>query len=286
MYKEQKNARNAAKNALCRNVHQPNQGDCPLAVDFTWSQSPETLFNIWTEFECDFIIAAERTRMLADTLGVPVLPIIFAELACRHGRLPSELMVALGRREPSCDQSADRRALTSELTKLTPPNPAAAMRNRVEVALYFEQRGHSEIARRLTSGSEACSDTTTVSALVWQALNITPAQKVVEPDEERLAKAAECRLRKEVKDNDEASKLKKQADHLRSENQRLARYQAQRHEEIFPELKGADSVSKLKAEVAQLKSENERLALYKAHQHEGTSPARFTRPPTYNPRSR
>lgn len=129
----------------------------------------EEFYHHWQEKEDGLLTAAKEVRKLARTLGVPVIPIQYADLVCQHGQLPKAVHAALGYQDCNAGVS-DRRILE----KMTAANPATAIQNRADVAAYFEKKNKPEIARRLMSLSETekCSDESTVSPLVWQELGV------------------------------------------------------------------------------------------------------------------
>ena len=78
------------------------------------------------------------------------------------------------RSHPDCDSgrswgSADQVGV--QQTKLTPANPARAMKNLREIAAYFDANGRDADARRLLTPSEACANVTTIGRMIWDALN-------------------------------------------------------------------------------------------------------------------
>ena len=163
---------NLARNQTlrCANVHHPTAATCPLGLNFSWWQDPEVLYAKWREHEKALLELAELTAKLATKLGVPTIATIeYAQLACSRGALSRELRRALGERSPASDRASNA---TSE--KLSPTNPARAIRNLPEVAALFERRNKTAVARRLLSANESCAgdDLSTIDRRVWRTLSL------------------------------------------------------------------------------------------------------------------
>ena len=185
----------------CADANHPTREGCPLAMDFKWRQDPKSLLCRAKEHEARLLETARIASRLARAVGGRA-PIImrYADLVCSRGALPWELRAALGevleapsgnvaagrrlseahlkrscpRSHPDCDSgrswgSADQVGV--QQTKLTPANPARAMKNLREIAAYFDANGRDADARRLLTPSEACANVTTIGRTIWDALN-------------------------------------------------------------------------------------------------------------------
>ena len=161
---------NLARNESCANVHHPTAATCPLGLNFSWWQDPDVLYAKWHEHERALLELAELTAKLATKLGVPTIATVeYAQLACAHGALPPGLRRALGERSHTSERDAS--TVTSE--KLSPSNPARAIRNLPEVVAQFERRNQTAVARRLLAANESCAgDLSTIDRRVWSTLSL------------------------------------------------------------------------------------------------------------------
>jgi hypothetical protein len=135
----------------------PNKAVCGELINFTIKVPPAEFYANYQTFASDFRRARADAARLARRWDTDVVEVRFEDLACA-GHLPACARAALGLPE-RCGRRLERAT-----KKVSPPNPASALRHREAIAAYFEKKGHADVALRVRARLEHDCDGTSWAA--------------------------------------------------------------------------------------------------------------------------
>jgi hypothetical protein len=152
-YKEWEQKRHPGKkNNPCDRNH-PDKAVCGELMNFTIELQPAEFYANYQTLASKFRHARADAARLAKRWDTDVIEVRFDDLACA-GHLPARARAALGLPE-RCGRRLERAT-----EKVSPANPASALRHREAIAAYFEEKGDADVALRIRARLEHdCSGT-------------------------------------------------------------------------------------------------------------------------------